>query len=169
MRCGGGSLGFLRSLLSRSAGLSSDGSIRRERAIRRDDESVRRANELYFDFTSTSANGALAFGGGGGGGVDAGEVSGGSVSSTHVTGRSGFGLRCSSSNMRSTRAARSSSELKYSMHKNERDRRGKLLNFGQLNFLAKNGSLNASDCRRSAVRGWSSPTPGAPRWARRER
>ena len=96
---------------------------------------MRRRNELYFDFTSTSANGALAFGGGGGGGVDAGEVSGGSVSSTHATGRSGFGVRCSSSDMRSTRAARSSWELKYSMHKNERDLRGKLLNFGQLKFL----------------------------------
>ena len=95
---------------------------------------MRRRNELYFDFTSTSANGALAFGGGGGGGVDAGEVSGGSVSSTHATGRSGFGVRCSSSDMRSTRAARSSWELKYSMHKNERDLRGKLLNFGQLKF-----------------------------------
>ena len=40
---------------------------------------------------------------------------GGFVSNIHVVGRSGFGARCSSSNMRSTRAARSSSELKYSI------------------------------------------------------
>ena len=40
---------------------------------------------------------------------------GGSVNRIHVTGRSGFGARCNSSNIFSTRAARYSSVLKYSI------------------------------------------------------
>ena len=92
---------------------------------------VMRTDELYFECTSVSANGALASGGAGGGGVGADDVLGGSVSSTQVTGRSGFGVRWSSSNIRSTRAARSSSEVKYSMWQSLRVvDGGMLLNFG---------------------------------------
>jgi hypothetical protein len=49
------------------------------------------------------------------GGVGAGEMSDGGVSKTNCADRTGFGVRCSSSNMRSTRAVRSPSRSKYSM------------------------------------------------------
>jgi hypothetical protein len=124
----------------------------------------------YFDCRSASANGGLAFGGAGGGGVDAGDLSGGSVRSTQFTALSGFGVRCSSSNMRSTRAARSSAVLTYNMHQSALGRRSTLLNCGHRASLVKVRIFQRVSIAACAPPcGWRWPTRAAPRWVCRGR